>query len=316
LGKEHQLADGLTIEVVQADILTFAADAVLLKYAGGLHGADGMAARALQLRDSDLDHDLFREGSHRLVTKNRGMAAAHVLFVSVGHLYEFRYDEIRKFARDGLAILKSQPVPVRHVALTSHGANYGLDEVQAFESLVRGLFDAWKARDVPSRLERISIVEMRPRRADRFTAELPRIIEELGERKQAPDARPHVFVAMPFAEEFDDTYYYAIEPPVRDSGCLCERVDTQTFSGDILEQIRTRISSARYVVADLSTANANVYLEVGYAWGKGRPTILLCRDVKDLRFDVQSQRCIIYKSIRDLETKLRKELAQLDAVKR
>jgi hypothetical protein len=54
-----------------------------------------------------------------------------------------------------------------------------------------------------------------------------------------------------------------------------------------------------------------VYLEVGYAWGRGRPTILLVRDLKELMFDVAAYRCLIYRNIRDLETQLSHELRHL-----
>jgi hypothetical protein len=68
---------------------------------------------------------------------------------------------------------------------------------------------------------------------------------------------------------------------------------------------------APLLVADLSTANPNVYLEVGYAWGKGIPTVLLARDAADLRFDVKGQRCLLYNSIRKLEASLKSELKAL-----
>jgi hypothetical protein len=58
-------------------------------------------------------------------------------------------------------------------------------------------------------------------------------------------------------------------------------------------------------------ANANVYLEVGFAWGRGRPTLLLVRDVKELKFDVQGHRCIVYRTIRELESALTAELGRL-----
>ena len=70
-------------------------------------------------------------------------------------------------------------------------------------------------------------------------------------------------------------------------------------------------ASAKVVIADLSMANPNVYLEVGYAWGRNRPTVLLVRDVKELRFDVASYRCIVYRSIRELESLLSRELERL-----
>jgi nucleoside 2-deoxyribosyltransferase len=75
--------------------------------------------------------------------------------------------------------------------------------------------------------------------------------------------------------------------------------------------VKSRISSAKLVVADLSTANPNVYLEVGYAWAKGIPTVLLVRDTNDLKFDVKAQRCIVYTSIKQLEELLSKELKVL-----
>ncbi len=79
----------------------------------------------------------------------------------------------------------------------------------------------------------------------------------------------------------------------------------QSFTGEVLEWIKKRIASATLIVADLSTANPNVYLEVGYAWGCGKPTILTVRQTEDLKFDVRGQRCLVYKSIKSLEEMLR-----------
>jgi len=95
------------------------------------------------------------------------------------------------------------------------------------------------------------------------------------------------------------------------AGYLCERADLAAFTGDVIVWVKERIGSARLLVADLSTANPNVYLEVGYAWGKGIPTVLLARDAADLKFDVKGQRCLVYNSIRKLEELLTRELAQL-----
>jgi len=54
--------------------------------------------------------------------------------------------------------------------------------------------------------------------------------------------------------------------------------------------VKKRIPSAALVVADLSTANPNVYLEVGHAWGCGKPTILTVRQTEDLKFDDAAER--------------------------
>lgn len=117
---------------------------------------------------------------------------------------------------------------------------------------------------------------------------------------------------MHFAPEFDDAFHYGIYQPVNAAGCLCERADLATFTGDVIAWVKERIDSARLLVADLSTANPNVYLEVGYAWGRGVPAVLVARDTAELRFDVKGQRCLVYNnSIRQLEESLAKELKSL-----
>jgi hypothetical protein len=123
--------------------------------------------------------------------------------------------------------------------------------------------------------------------------------------------KPRVFVAMPFSDEMEDVFYYGIQNPVRQLGYICERVDQEAFTGDILQQVKMRIEKAEIVIADLTGSNANVYLEVGYAWGKGRPTVLVANKKDDLKFDVRGQRCLKYQSIKDLEKLLTAELKSL-----
>jgi hypothetical protein len=64
-------------------------------------------------------------------------------------------------------------------------------------------------------------------------------------------------------------------------------------------------------VADLTGANPNVYLEVGFAWGCGVPTVLLANNADELKFDTRGQRCLTYTKIKDLEGKLALELKSL-----
>jgi hypothetical protein len=116
---------------------------------------------------------------------------------------------------------------------------------------------------------------------------------------------------MPFTKEMEDIYFYGIQRAADASGFICNRVDKESFAGDILQRIKTSIESSAVVVADLSGANPNVYLEVGYAWGKGVPTILLAKDTKELSFNVRGQRCLQYDSIRSLEELLTRELEQV-----
>ncbi len=120
--------------------------------------------------------------------------------------------------------------------------------------------------------------------------------------------KPHAFIAMPFRDDMDDVFYYGIQNPVHNSGLLCERVDKSAFTGDIMGYVRQRIETASIVIAELTGANPNVYLEVGYAWGKERPTILLIQSEKELEFDVRGHKCLTYRKIKDLEQALNKEI--------
>lgn len=88
----------------------------------------------------------------------------------------------------------------------------------------------------------------------------------------------------------------------------------QITSGDqfLFEQFKSRIDTATFVIADLSNSSPGIFLLIGYAWGKGCPTILLMRrDTNNLSIDLRSQRCLAYNSIRDLHEAMKTELLQM-----
>ena len=116
---------------------------------------------------------------------------------------------------------------------------------------------------------------------------------------------------MPFKVEMEDIFHYAIQGAVKANGFNCERVDLSSFTGSILQYVRERIETAAAVIADLTGENPNVHLELGYAWGKGVPTVLIAQNTDELCFDVRDQRCIEYRSIKALEESLTLELSKL-----
>jgi hypothetical protein len=133
-------------------------------------------------------------------------------------------------------------------------------------------------------VERISIVEKNKHRASRLNDILretwPQAHASTTRERTDPQqiragtphqTKPHVLVAMPFSKDFMDVFVFGIQGPVNAVGYLCERIDMTAVTGDVLARIKSRIETAELVIADLTGANANVYLEVGYAWGKGRP---------------------------------------------
>ena len=320
------------VEVVAGDVLSTRADVLALKYAQGFYGVDKMVAQ--RLPDSGLATITPRVGGFRLVPSGGVVTAKSILFIGVSELYDFGYREIREFSIKVLSSLAGETPATRVLTLTLHGPGYGLDERECFLSEVAGLADAIASGDYPAQLEIVKIVEQNEGRARRIRGLLEeylpggeidadtqifrhRIGEERSETFRAvgydSGQKPHVFVAMPFADEMSDLYHYGIQQAISSCGYLCERIDQVPSTGEVLLRIKERIKTSTLVVAELTGANPNVYLEVGYAWGCGVPTVLLVKnkEIGNLRFDIAGQRCIAYMNIQDLEKKLSTELTGL-----
>jgi hypothetical protein len=318
--------DGIEIRVLTADVISHPANVLVLKYAQGLYGADEAVATIAKLDVKNMP----KINQHSWIRAPTGVAADALLFLGVEDLFDFQYRQIREFARRALIVTAQEISNVREVALTLHGPGYGLDVLEAFESEVAGLLDAVREGHVPETLSQITFLERSARRADLMRGALDRLIASASpsgpgrDSKRIPDterlrsvgydsrAKSHAFVAMPFNGDFEDHYDYAILPSVRGSGLLCERVDQQRFTGDVIEYMKDRISTATILLAEVSSRNPNVYLKIGFAWGRGIPTVLLCSDnCEDLAFDIRSQRVIKYGRIKDLEAKFNAELGGL-----
>jgi hypothetical protein len=355
----------LVVEIVQGDVLEFAADVLALKYAQHYYGSDQAVSEVLLKNGVAADELKPTLGNYALVDSSRVLRCPHVLFVGVPPLLEFGYPEIEKWAHRAIAIVAERYPGAVHVAMTLHGPGFGLDEIEALHAEIRGVLGAARDAAKSDRVIRVSIVERAAARVERLQSALSKIIAESGRggseasdqaapvpdefdvalqrtiavyrplrlklRRpgKTPDAtdieeesatlqssaqvenKPRAFVAMPFSDEMEDVFYYGIQNPVRQLGYVCERVDQEAFTGDILDQVKMRIENAEIVIADLTGANPNVYLEVGYAWGKGRPTVLVANKKDELKFDVRGQKCLKYQSIKDLEKLLTTELKNL-----
>ncbi len=77
----------------------------------------------------------------------------------------------------------------------------------------------------------------------------------------------HIFIAMPYAKEFNNIYYFGIKQTIEELGRKCERVDQEKFTGDIVQRIKERIKNSKLVIADITGNNPNVFYEVGFAEG-------------------------------------------------
>ena len=336
--------------IEHGDITMFEADVLALKYAQSFFGADLTVATILARHGYKWEGFNLEIGDSRLLDSKGSLGVQQVLFVGVPSLMKFLYKEIREFVCQVLTILSQAAPATRHVALTLHGIGTGLDEAAVLDAEFAGLLRAKLPEGLEKvsivdhnlylvqHLRRIFdqiygktdfISPIKGRWAYRVAVPLPvrrghagllgppSSVMQAVERVVESEEKPHAFVALPFRHEKDsrynmeDVFEFGIRKPVRAAGFLCEKSDHEAFIGDILDHIKKRIETAAVVIAELTGSNPNVYLELGYAWGKGRPTILLIQNPQELRFDVQGHRCLSYDLIKDLQKKLKKELKEL-----
>lgn len=82
--------------------------------------------------------------------------------------------------------------------------------------------------------------------------------------ERIPIERNRCFMLMPFSTEFD--YIYGmIKKDLNDNGLICNRADEIAGSKPILNKILTEILKSRYIIADLTNYNPNVFYELGIA---------------------------------------------------
>jgi hypothetical protein len=116
-----------------------------------------------------------------------------------------------------------------------------------------------------------------------------------------------VFAAMPYSEQYDDTFLVAMQPAAIVAGAICQRVDHDGRSGDVVQQIKEMIKASILCIADLSESRPNVCYEAGFAGALGKPVIQICStDVNNLPFILRNNST--FKSKIGQTIKLRKKL--------
>jgi hypothetical protein len=109
---------------------------------------------------------------------------------------------------------------------------------------------------------------------------------------------PHVdvFVLMPFDTAFKGIYEQHIKPLGKELGISIMRADDVYVPGPFMQKVWNGICSARAIIADCTTANPNVFYEIGVAHTVGRPVMLIAQSKEDVPSDIQHIEYIIYKA--------------------
>ena len=132
----------IKLNVVRGDAFNVKGDVLILKYAQAPYGLDEAIARELMKFDPNIISKLPSPSEYYFTDSHQVTQAEKLIFVGTPALRNFRYREIREFSREALSLLSIKAPDASKILMTIHGPNYGLDEIEAFESLLAGLVDS------------------------------------------------------------------------------------------------------------------------------------------------------------------------------
>jgi hypothetical protein len=101
-------------------------------------------------------------------------------------------------------------------------------------------------------------------------------------------------ILMPFNEPWSGEMHEILKDILKRCGFEPFRPD-DLYDSDVIEGIWRGINEAEIIIADCTGGNLNVFYELGIAQTIGKEVILISQDIKDIPFDLQTQRVIVYK---------------------
>ncbi|MBA4072588.1 MAG: hypothetical protein C0497_12250 [Gemmatimonas sp.] len=143
--------------------------------------------------------------------------------------------------------------------------------------------------------EQILVLENLKDRMDGTVEQFGKWRERLSSRGAVPYTKSNgCFVLMPFRDELKPVYNDHIMPSVQACGLTCQRADQIFSTKPIMEDIVDAVRNARIVVADLTSANPNVFYETGICHAMGKDVVLITQD-SEVPFDLRHVRQIRYR---------------------
>jgi hypothetical protein len=310
----------LKISLLHSDLIKTKCSAIFLKHIEGSMSAPELGLNEEvggRLKKLNSDHE--KEDHSELETGGL-LACSHVYVVNF-HKQDlpFSYRSVDRYARTIINVAASGIFSCGNgpltVATAIHGPGAGLDSSEAMETLIVAFASELGAGRPLGPLDRTILVENKKDVFERLEERLkylatknilkfeegewiinPTITKENSNLEQGRVNRlalKHFFIAMPYAKEFNNVYYFGIKQPIEQRGRKSERVDQDAFTGDVVERIKHRISNSEMVIADITGNNPNVFFEVGYSEGVGKKVILISQE-EETPFDLKTVRKIPY----------------------
>lgn len=116
--------------------------------------------------------------------------------------------------------------------------------------------------------------------------------------------RNKVFIAMPFSDDYKDSFDYGVKIALDQLGMEHYKADNEVSNIDIMCKICREIQCCGTMIANISGLNPNVMFELGLAYGLGKKVIII-KDKKTTQIsDLGSVEYIEYAHAGELQTKI------------
>jgi hypothetical protein len=119
-----------------------------------------------------------------------------------------------------------------------------------------------------------------------------------------------IFVLTPFHTSFDE-FFSGVISVGQETNYSVSRGDEHVQKSDIFSQVLTGIVTSRFIVANITGRNPNVFYELGVAHALDKEVILVAENDAEVPFDLQSKRIIFYGNIDELKSRLATALVRL-----
>lgn len=122
------------------------------------------------------------------------------------------------------------------------------------------------------------------------------------------------FVAMPFAEQFNDIYREGILAAAADVRLVLRKLGRLPMA-EIVRSMEGEIGQADFVVSVATGRNPHVFCELGLAHAARKPCIIMADKATDYEIFADLHRCFVYGSdLGQLRIRLREEFTDLMAM--
>lgn len=138
---------------------------------------------------------------------------------------------------------------------------------------------------------------------NQFTDDVEQLAEDVLSLCENLMISKKVFVVMSFKQEYDDLYD-AYDAVCNDFGFEAERTDQVTSLERITPRILEGIKHSAFVIADVTEKSLNVFYEIGFAEGNGRPVIITAKEGTELPFDIKDTPIVFWSTLKELKQKL------------